>query len=399
MANSAERLRHVAFGLTCAGAVSPLISIAASHILLGAAVLAILLARVPWRFTPAWPPLAAFIGWTVTSWLLGPDLRSGLPQIRKFYVFLALVVTATMIRELSHIRALVWGWVTAATASSLWGLWQFYSKWEHARQTGENFYLAYVASRITGFMSHWMTFSGVIMVAALFAFALLLFGEKDLKRRVGLAVALAVMALALALSFTRGAWLGALGGAAYLLWSWRRAWLLILPGVLVVGFLISPQPLRERVRSFAQPHGDRDSNAHRRATLLIGIEMIKAHPWFGVGLEQVGRQYKAYIPPALPRLPDGYYGHLHNIYIHYAAERGIPASLAMLWFLIAVPAEFLRALRRQPNPDSQFVLHGAVAATIGILVTGCFEYNLGDSEVLQLYLTSVAFGFAAVKRV
>lgn len=399
MATSAERLRQVAFGLTCACALSPLVSIAASHMLLGAAVLAILLARVPWDFTPAWPPLAAFLGWTVASWLLGPDLRSGLPQIRKFYVFLALAVVAAMIRELSHVRALVWGWVAAAATSCVWGLWQFYSKWAHARQTGENFYLAYVASRITGFMSHWMTFSGVIMVVALFALALLLFGETNLKRRVALAFTLAVMAVALALSFTRGAWLGTLGGVMYLLWSWRRMSLLALPGLLVAGFLISPQPLRERVRSFAQPHGDRDSNAHRRATLLIGVEMIKAHPWFGVGLEQVGRQYKAYIPPTLTRLPDGYYGHLHNIYVHYAAERGIPASVAMVWFLIAVLAAFLRALRRKPAPEAQFVLHGAVAVTIGILVTGFFEYNLGDSEVLQLYLTSVAFGFAAVKHV
>jgi len=28
-------------------------------------------------------------------------------------------------------------------------------------------------------------------------------------------------------------------------------------------------------------------------------------------------------------LPNGYYGHLHNIYVHYAAERGVPAAIIL----------------------------------------------------------------------
>jgi hypothetical protein len=39
-----------------------------------------------------------------------------------------------------------------------------------------------------------------------------------------------------------------------------------------------------------------------------------------------------------------------------------------------------------------------VAVTVAILATGYFEHNLGDSEVLQLYLTVLAFGFTAAQR-
>ena len=53
-----------------------------------------------------------------------------------------------------------------------------------------------------------------------------------------------------------------------------------------------------------------------------GWNMVRAHPWLGVGPERVGPRFEEFMPPWEGELPDAYYGHLHNIYIHYAAERG-----------------------------------------------------------------------------
>ena len=77
-----------------------------------------------------------------------------------------------------------------------------------------------------------------------------------------------------------------------------------------------------------------DSNLHRYVTRRTGIEMIKAHPWFGIGPEMPGKQFQQYLPAdiKLP-LPEGFYGHLHNVYLQYGAERGIPALLAFLWMI------------------------------------------------------------------
>jgi hypothetical protein len=46
-----------------------------------------------------------------------------------------------------------------------------------------------------------------------------------------------------------------------------------------------------------------------------------------------------------------------------------------------------------------FVLHGAVAVIIGILVGGVFEHNLGDSEVLMMFTSVLGLAYAAVFRV
>ncbi len=43
-----------------------------------------------------------------------------------------------------------------------------------------------------------------------------------------------------------------------------------------------------------------------------------------------------------------YYGHLENDYVQYAAERGVPAMLALLWMIGGAVFDFARALRRLP---------------------------------------------------
>lgn len=398
MTVASSRLEQAALWVACACAVAPLISIAASHILLGASLVLLVAMRVKPVWTPAWPPLVVFMVWSVFSLLLSGDARGGLPQVRKFYVLIALVVFASLIRELARIRTVTMGWAAAAAASSVWSGVQFYRKWA-SLSPGEDFYLAYVANRVTGFMSHWMTFSGVVMAALLFVAARVLFAKESLRTRWLLACACALMAFGLALSWTRSVWFGCFCGLLYLAWNWRKASVLALPVAMAAGLMAAPDSLRERALSVLRPHGERDSNLHRTVTRAIGWQMIRAHPWFGVGPEQVGKQHIAYLPAGTTSLPDGFYGHLHNIYFHFAAERGIPALLALLCAVVGSAVAFCCALRRKPPPEERAILHGAVAVTIAILVTGFFEHNLGDSEVLQIYLATVAFGFTAARSV
>jgi O-antigen ligase len=146
-----------------------------------------------------------------------------------------------------------------------------------------------------------------------------------------------------------------------------------------------------------EPQKEVDSNQHRIVCWRTGWQMIKAHPWFGVGPEQVGVQFDSYVPSDIPRpLPTGWYGHTHNIYIQYAAERGVPTMLFLVWLLVKILFDFLRAVRRlPPGPgEARFLLHGGIAVVIAIMLAGIFEMNLGDSEVLTLFLAAVACCYA-----
>jgi O-antigen ligase len=206
------------------------------------------------------------------------------------------------------------------------------------------------------------------------------------------------VAAAILLGFTRSIWLACGAAALYLVGFWRRLLVLALPVLLAAGIFLAPGAVRSRAVSMFKPQREIDSNQHRIVCWRTGWQMIKAHPWFGLGPERVGAHFDRYVPADVSRpLPRGWYGHLHNIYIHYAAERGVPAMLMLVWLLVKILYDFLSAVRRlPPGPgDAKFLLHGAIAVALAIMIAGIFELNLGDSEVLTMFLVAVAAGYVA----
>lgn len=375
-------------------AAAAMVSVAVSQILLGVAVAALLLSRQRWRLPPGVVWLALFVTWTLASLLVNGDPRGGLPQIRKFYVWLLLFVLATAMRGAEDFRRLILAWSALASVAALRGLWQFWMKWQAAAAASQDFYQSYVGARITGFMSHWMTFSSQMLVGLLSGAALLLFSPLERRLKLWLAGGLGVIATGLLLGFTRGIWVAAGAGSLYLVWNWRRWAVLALPIAGLIALAAGPASVRARFTSLFQPRGQTDSNQHRVVTWRTGLRMIEAHPVFGVGPEQVGRRFDSFVPPDVAKpLPEGWYGHLHNFYLQYAAERGIPAAGFLVLFLLAQVA-FWRA-RHRAGLLPGWAFHAAIAVLLGILVTGLFEHNLGDSEVLALTLGALGGAAAA----
>jgi putative inorganic carbon (hco3(-)) transporter len=377
------------------------VSIAASQMLLGLGILLLLVFRQRLEFPRIWIPLVLFILWTGLADVLSPDPWGGRAQIKKFFVFLFIpLIYGVFVRHFGKVFYLMIAWTATATASGLWGLIQFVTKYEHEKLAPEGFYVAYLRRRITGFDSHWMTFGALQL--SVFSLLLAQWFFSNRKMPAWAYSSLAALFAAILLGWTRSIWLAAIPSTLYLVWFWRPKMMLLVPIIAVLAFLIAPQTTRDRMMSLIQPRADVDSNRHRIVTFRTGIEMIKAHPWFGLGPEQIRRSFASYVPADILRpLPVGYYGHLHNIYIQYAAERGIPALLLILWLIGMTIWDAFRAILRAAREPSQqiFVLHGSIAVIIGILVGGLFEYNLGDSEVLMMFLSVVGLAYAAVRNV
>jgi putative inorganic carbon (HCO3(-)) transporter len=394
--------QDVPFYLVGAAAVTTLVSIRVFEILMAVAFIALILTRRRWRVPPVWLPLSLFLLGTLVSLLVSGHIHDGLPQVRKFYVYLMLFLVTAAVRTVTESRWVALGWALAAALSSSWALKQFFEKYRAAELAHQNFYLSYVDARITGFMGHWMTLSGELMMALLVIGALVFFTpRREMARsfRVALIVAALPVIAALELTWTRSMWLGTLCGGLYLIWFWKK-WALAAVPVLIAGLLIAnPLDIRERAVSALSPHeGQTDSNAHRAELRRIGWEMIKAHPWFGVGPEQVWRQYQNYIRPDMPQpQASQYYGHLENDYVQYAAERGVPTMLALLWMIGWAILDFARALRRLPSDaEERWVLHAAIAVIAGVLVSGFYSWNLNNSEVLAMFLAVMGCGYVAV---
>jgi O-antigen ligase len=252
---------------------------------------------------------------------------------------------------------------------------------------------------MTGLASHWMTFGGEEMIVALMLASYLLFGGPS-RWKPYLWPVLGLLLISITLNMTRCIFLLGLPlGMLYLLWHRGRWFVIALPLAAVMGVTAAPTTVRERAISVFNPDTGLDSNAQRAVTRIVGWEMVKAHPWFGLGPEQVSKQFTKYIPASVKRpLPNGWYGHLHNIYLQYAAERGVPGMIAILWLIGSLLWSFWRNLKLlRVALEARYVLHGAIAVIIAVLAEGMFEYNLGDSEVLTMFLTVVACGSVVVK--
>jgi len=375
------------------------VSIAGSQMLLGAGILLLLVFRQKLEFPRIWIPLAAFFLWTALADVLSPDPWGGRAQIRKFFVFLFIpLMYGVFARQFSKTFYVMAAWTAAATASGIWGLAQFVYDYEHERTAPGGFYIAYLQRRITGFESHWMTFGALELSVLSLLLAQWFFSSRRMPAWAYASVP--ILLTAILLGWTRGIWVASVASVLYLIWFWRPKRIWIVPLAAVLAFALAPAATRERLLSLVHPREDVDSNRHRAVTFRTGIEMIKAHPWFGLGPEQIRRQFDAYVPADVARpLPVGYYGHLHNIYVQYAAERGIPGLLCVLWFIGLTVWDCARGIRRAGRARSQqlFLLHGTIAVTVGILVGGMTEYNLGDSEVLMMFVCVVGLGYAALK--
>src|SRR5579884_299710 len=281
----------------------------------------------------------------------GPRRRSADAAVRRASTIritgrLVLVVIYSAFWTVAQVRALVLGWAALAAVSGLCGVVQFALVRREAFAENANDYEFFLYHRITGFASHWMTFGGQEMIVLLVVAALLLF-SRERRWRVSCIVAAAIILLAMALGLTRSVLLAGLpAGAAYLVWQWKKWLLPAVPALAIAAFLAAPFQVRERVASAVRPHPQYDSNVQRLIMARTGWAMIKAHPWFGVGPEQIAPQFDHYVPADIPRpLPQGWYGHLHNIYLQYAAERGVFGVAAVLWFIGTALSDFARWLR------------------------------------------------------
>jgi O-antigen ligase len=229
-----------------------------------------------------------------------------------------------------------------------------------------------------------MTYSGVLMLVTCAAVARLVFHQREW---IWPAIAVPALLVALRSTLTRNAWLGAAAGVAALLGlrNWKLA--LLAPLAAVALLFVAPGGIRERALSMFDP--SHPLNRDRVTMLQVGMGMVRDHPVWGVGPEMVEREFERYRPAAFvnPVPP-----HLHNVPVQIAAERGLLALAAWIWFVVAVAADAFARVRRGETPA---LAATACAALVAMLVAGLFEYNFGDSEFLMLFLGLISLPVAA----
>jgi hypothetical protein len=382
-----EKREDLIFCLTLASAAFTLVSIFVAETLGAIACVLWLLYRPRPLFLPAYVvPLFAFIATTLLSLAMSPEPGVGIAQINKFVLFPMGLLAANFITNTRRVRVSYGLLLIVAAAGSGLAIIQFVVSYSRFMTTGALADDPTVLARSTGFMSHWMTFSGeqlLVWCAAIPAVVML--GQRWI-------MPVAIVGVGIIFSFTRSAWLGAAAGVSSVIFVLPRALLIrVLLPIVVVGLLASGL-IYHRLSLSMQPGFAPD--AGRLVLLRGGVQMIHDHPVFGVGPERVHTEFPGYAGGA--DLTNVYYGHMENNFMQIAAERGLLCFAAFLWFVLELYASLWRLTKSSVETVRMSAL-SALAVLTGFLVAGLFSYNFGDSEVLMLFLflVSVPFGVSS----
>jgi O-antigen ligase len=316
-------------------------------------------------------PLAAYAVLTLLSAVFSTDPRASLIDCKQLILFSIVPITyrfAIGSRGSTMMTVLV----SFAAAAAAVGMVQYgILRYDNLHQ------------RVQGTLGHYMTYSGVLMLVICVALARVLFGRHD---RTWAALVMPALAVAVAVSLSRNAWVGTCVAAALLLSLKDFRLVAVLPIVAALVFAVAPGVITSRFLSIFDPNDP--TNRDRLAMLREGRHMIAAHPLAGVGPNMVLRVYPEYRDPeAVEKLNP----HLHNVPVQIAAERGLPALAAWMWFVLTLIVELARRLR---SDHDRFLAAAALAAVAAMLSAGLFEYNFGDSEFLMLFLILITLPFA-----
>jgi O-antigen ligase len=240
--------------------------------------------------------------------------------------------------------------------------------------------------RPQGTLTHYMTYSGLLMLVVGSATARLIYRDDD---RVWPALVMPALLAALALTFTRSAWVGAAAAVAMLLLLKDRRLLALLPVLFALFVALAPAAVTTRLWSMFDPHDP--TSRDRIAMLRSGVQMVRDHPMTGVGPNMVQEVYPTYRDP---EAVESVNVHLHNVPMQIAAERGLPALAIWFAFLAMVVTDLWRMLQAGRFPS---LAAGGLAAVVAMFAAGLFEYNFGDSEFLMLFLVLITLPYAAVR--
>ncbi len=266
--------------------------------------------------------------------------------------------------------------MAAGVTQAILGIWQFGFQPdgpEHFLVLGR-FYRAYGTFQQPNPFGGYMNMSALLAMGASIGLIGTVWQErrgmdwrsKKLLWLLALLVVTAVTTAGLLVSWSRGAWLGFVGGTAVLtLFLPRKRWhgillMGVMAGVLLAAITVGQQlhiaaadSIITRVSSFTQDltFGDMrgvevtDSNyavVERLAHWQAALGMARDHLWRGVGFGNYEAVYAEY---ALINWPAAL-GHAHNYYLTLLAEIGVIGLTAYLGFWTAVFIQTIRAVNQ-----------------------------------------------------
>ncbi len=377
------------------------ISIAATNIVLGILLLlwlALMVAkrRIVFEKTAILLPFLIFLLISIISAMSAINVERGFRGIKSDCLIIIFFFVASNLGSRRQIKRVLHWFLIGAIVVSIFGLMQFIlginesdGLITHAPRflaDGPDGLLKIMAlhtKRVVSTRSHPLTLAGGLLLI-LSLLAPFLFYKGWEKKRVIILWSSVLLFSALFLTHSRGPLLALVGAILFIeIASRRRAFpyftvvFLAVTAILIGGLLLFNQDFK--AKRFLQI-----KDLERVYMWQSGINIISDNPILGVGPKNVKEVYEEYRMPSAKKREN--WGELHNNFIQIGSERGILGLIAFIWMWISLLLCSIRAYRKTDISDrfKKLLNLGCLAALVGFHLSGMFEYNYGDSEVLMI---------------
>jgi O-antigen ligase len=319
-------------------------------------------------------PLLAYAGVSLVATIFSLDRARSLGPAKQMFLYLVVPAACSIARG-RRAHTLMNVIITVGAVSAIVGVIEY----------GVLNYDS-LGQRPRGTLGHYMTYSGLLMVVICATAARLLYARRDW---IWPALVMPALVVALALTFTRSAWVGACVGVGLLLLLRDLRLFGLLPVVAALVLALAPAAVTDRAYSMFNLQDP--TNRDRLAMVQAGTAIVKRYPLTGVGPNVMPEIYPTFrTAAAVEQTPP----HLHNVPLQIAAERGLPALASWCWFVVAAAVTLWRRFRRD---RARYLAAAALGALAAALAAGFFEYNFGDSEFLLTLLILLTLPWAAAR--
>ncbi|MDD4979728.1 MAG: O-antigen ligase family protein [Candidatus Omnitrophica bacterium] len=319
-------------------------------------------------------------------------LKGGIFKLLR-YIFIFFIVSEEA-RDAGHIRKIVFSVTLGIILASFDGIWQV--------ATGRDFIRGYAPVLNIGLVRATAAFKdsnllGIYLSAlAPLVFGLMLYYYRKGKKALML-LASFIALVGIALTYSRPTLL-AIYIALFFLGIARKDKKMVI--FLIVILLIVPFILPRSVKDWAKLVDNNPlrfmCNDDRIAVYRNSLNMIKAHPFIGLGANTYMKNYKYYREPVEYRgVVTKDYMYAHNNFLHMASEIGLIGLGIFIWLLYKLFRQCGDIYKRLKDGYLRIVFLSLSACLIAFLVNGLTESSLYYSRVAVIfwYMAGLSLGF------
>lgn len=342
----------------------------------------VILKRVLLKRTPFDVVVALLVLLSAVSVIVSPDKGFSFYNyyhlMGRYIIIYYLVINN--LTSLQQLQRLVWAVLVSALLVAFYGFYQYIHgvdisafQWVDGEQFPD------LKVRVFSTLQNPNLLAGFLVVVMSLAVGLGLHMESR-QGKLLLFALFALLGVCLVLTYSRGAWLSLVAVTVVCgrLYNRKVLWVFLLVPVIA---LVCHDAVVERLVSIFNPTDT--SSTLRLALWESTIAMILDNPLLGIGWGSYWMVYPDY--DFFLNNPAARIVHAHNMYLHIAAEIGIPGLLVFLGIIYCHTKKAIDILGKTRNQQVAGLMLGVIAAVVGLAVNGFTDYIMFNIQMSMLF--------------